>query len=554
MEKRTILAIALSMLVFILFTWYQQKYTVRPVAKKPAPVEQTAPEPKEDITVPNQAEAQLPAPSTSDTVASGKTITVENELYQAVIDNKGAAISSWQLEKYTTKKDKIEEKFEMVATGQGEDYWRRPGSLIFKDPALTAVANKEFYQITSDSFEKMKAPATITMRLKRGDLEIDKRFEFDKNNYLMNLSVAAKIGGKPVECQLFLGQDIGPATEHENSTVQLEAVSYQGGKVKRESIPKNPDEKKKIEGDIRWVGLDMQYFTEIAILSKPLPYFQIQHIDQKSIDGKNVTRALLRLTTPMDGEMNCQFYMGQKNKSDLEAVKSADITGVINYGMFSVIVKPLLYALTWINQYIHNFGFSIILLTFLLTLILFPMRLKQMHSMKRMQAAAPEIKAIQEKYKKRKTDPKARADMNAETMAIYKKYGANPVSGCLPLLLQFPILIAFYSMLQYSIELRHAPFIGYIQDLAAKDPFYILPIVMGITMFISQKMTPMAPGTDPMMSKMMLVMPVVLTFVFKDLSSGLNLYFLCSNIFQIAFQKIAERWPGDRKAGAKSKA
>jgi YidC/Oxa1 family membrane protein insertase len=171
-----------------------------------------------------------------------------------------------------------------------------------------------------------------------------------------------------------------------------------------------------------------------------------------------------------------------------------------------------------------------------------------------MQTVQPEVKAIQDKYKKyKKTDPK-RAEMNQEVMAVYKKHGVNPMGGCLPMLLQMPILWAFYSMLQNSIELRQAPFIWYIHDLSAKDPYYVLPIIMGITMFISQKMTPMSPNTDPTMSKMMLIMPVFLTFIFKDLSSGLNLYFLCSNIFQIAFQKIAERWQGGGNTAAKSRA
>jgi len=155
----------------------------------------------------------------------------------------------------------------------------------------------------------------------------------------------------------------------------------------------------------------------------------------------------------------------------------------------------------------------------------------------------PKVKAIQEKYRRyKKTDPK-RAEMNQEIMALYKQHNVNPLGGCLPLVLQFPLLFAFYSLLANTIELRHAPFIGWLQDLSVKDPYYVLPIVMGITMFVSQKMTPMAPGTDPTQAKMMMF----------NLSSGLNLYFLFSNIFQIGFQKIAERWMSDRKSGAPAK-
>jgi YidC/Oxa1 family membrane protein insertase len=292
----------------------------------------------------------------------------------------------------------------------------------------------------------------------------------------------------------------------------------------------------------------MQYFAIIAIPSQPLPYFDIQKRPVKDID-----RDLLRITLPVSGSLQYQLYLGPKKQSDLQAVKSADVTGIINYGMFTIIVLPLLSSLRWIHQYIHNYGFAIIVLTFLLSLLLFPFRLKQMISMKKMQVVQPKVKAIQEKYKRyKKTDPK-RAEMNQEVMALYKEHNVNPLGGCIPLILQFPLLFAFYSLLANSIELRQAPFIGWIQDLAIKDPIYVLPIVMGITMFISQKMTPMTPGADPTQAKMMMVMPVIFTFMFLQVSSGLNLYFLCSNIFQVGFQKIAERWMSDGRSGDQSK-
>jgi len=243
------------------------------------------------------------------------------------------------------------------------------------------------------------------------------------------------------------------------------------------------------------------------------------------------------------------MYVGPKLQSALEAVKQADLSRVIDYGWFSVIVRPLLAALQWIHRYVQNYGFAIVILTLFLTLALFPFRLKQMVSMKKMQVVQPKVKEIQEKYSRyKKTDPR-RAEMNQEIMALYKAHNVNPLGGCLPLLLQMPLLFAFYSLLASSIELRQAPFVGWIHDLSAKDPYYVLPIVMGITMIISQKMTPMAPGGDPTQAKVMMFMPVVFTVMFLNVSSGLNLYFLCSNIFSIAFQKVAERWVGDKRPG-----
>lgn len=560
MEKRTILAIGLSVLVFMAFTFYQQKYerplpTTRPAAQTTA--ENNVDKPVESKDAPKQETIALPviAPSESDTKATSQKRVISSEFYRAVVDNQGAVLTSWQLNKYKTAQGGI---FEMIAPSRGNEILAYPGALLFKDQGLTNIANKEFYEITVDggSFENIAAPATIIMKLKRGDLEIEKKFSFNKDKYSVNLSVVAQKGGKPLEYKFYLGKDIGPDSEHVNSTAQLEAVYFEGGKVKRESPPEDENENKKIQGDIRWVGLDMQYFTEIAYPSIPLPYYQIQRIPVKiqELDGKVTERNLLRLTTPVEGSLQYELYLGPKNQKDLAAIKASYAGEVINYGFFSIVVKPLLTVLKWINQYVHNYGFAIIILTLLLSLILFPFRLKQMHSMKRMQAVQPEVKVIQDKYKKyKKTDPK-RAEMNQEVMAVYKKHGVNPMGGCLPLLLQMPILWAFYSMLQNSIELRQAPFIWYIHDLSVKDPYYALPIIMGITMFISQKMTPMSPSTDPTAAKMMLIMPVIFTFMFFGVSSGLNLYFLCSNIFQIAFQKIAERWQSDGHSAAKSRA
>jgi YidC/Oxa1 family membrane protein insertase len=255
----------------------------------------------------------------------------------------------------------------------------------------------------------------------------------------------------------------------------------------------------------------------------------------------------------MPGAVQYQLYLGPKVQILLETVRGADLSGVIDYGMFWFLVRPLLASLKWIHTYVRNYGLAIILLTLLLTLLLFPIRLKQMVSMKKMQVVQPKVKEIQERYKRyKKTDPK-RGEMNQEIMALYKEHNVNPLGGCLPLILQMPLLFAFYQLLAASIELRQAPFIAWIQDLSQKDPYYILPIVMGVTMLISQKMTPMAPGADPTQAKMMMIMPAIFTLMFLNVSSGLNLYFLCSNIFQIGFQKAAERWVGDSKPAVKSR-
>jgi YidC/Oxa1 family membrane protein insertase len=581
MEKRVILAIALSAIVFIAFTLYQRKNLDQAGFNPPA-VQSPIQEPEKPAlpSTPKAAPAAKPkaAPAAAhDTKASAQKIVIAGKQYRAVIDNQGAVIASWELNDFKSvhvedkswfqyildafssgaNKDKAK-VFEMIWGSQGSDALAPslPASLIFSDDSLTKLANKEFYEISVEggavTGEILSAPATVILKLRRDDLIIEKRFRFEKDKYLIDLSISCEKDKKALDGDFFLGEDLGSADEHLLNSAALEAVYDSGGKVQRETPPKTEDGKR-FGGDVRWAGLNMQYFAVIAIPDRPLPYFTIKKQAIKSVDGKEVKRNLLRVTTPINGSMKYQLYLGPKRQSDLEAVESADITGVVNNGYFWFLVQPLMASLRWIFKYAHNYGFAIIILTFLLSLALFPFRLKQIVSMKKMQVVQPKVKAIQEKYRKyKKTDPK-RTEMNQEVMALYKEHGVNPLGGCIPLLLQMPLLWAFYSLLQNSIELRHAPFILWIPDLSVKDPTLILPIVMGITMFISQKMTPMAPGADPTQAKMMMLMPIVFTFMFVGLSSGLNLYFLCSNIFQIAFQKIAERWIGGGTSGKKAK-
>jgi YidC/Oxa1 family membrane protein insertase len=566
MEKRTILAVALSVLVLIAFQWYQQHY-LTPEGGHPSPTStqvQQPSTPQEESSAPVPAEAVPPpttptTPSTpggEDTVAAPQKLVVEGALYRAVLDNAGGVLTEWELKKY---KSALGSPFELIATAHDSGIRPCPGILLLPDANLQALVNKEHYQVsvegTSGEGSVLSPPVTVHMKLRRGDLTVEKIYHFEKDNYLVNLTTTIEKGGKALDGRFLLGQDIGPEQEHLIGSTKLQSVYFSGGKARREGPPKDEKEIKKIGPDVRWVGLDMQYFSIIAIPTQPFTYFDIQKLPVKAIglDGKEVDRDLLRLTIPIAGSLQTLLYLGPKKQSNLEAVKPVDITGVIDYGMFSIIVYPLLASLRWIYKFIHNYGFAIVILTFLLTLLLFPVRLKQMLSMKKMSAVQPKVKAIQEKYRRyKKTDPK-RAEMNQEIMALYKTHNVNPLGGCLPLLLQFPLLLAFYSLLAHSIELRQAPFIWWIHDLSAKDPYYVLPIIMGITQFISQKMTPMTPTTDQTQAKMMMVMPFVLLIMFINLSSGLNLYFLCSNIFSVAFQKIAEGWMKDGRSGNASK-
>ncbi|MBN2321177.1 MAG: membrane protein insertase YidC [Acidobacteria bacterium] len=562
MEKRTILAIALSFLVLMGFEFVYRNFIA---SEEPAPIiDETSSEPQIKPEIPeisakavvDKAQAPTTPFSETDTTAEDpQEIVIRGELYQAVVDNKGAVLASWILNHYRSSKDR---DFEMITPGDKGEKWFLPGSVLFDDPDFTTIANEELYEVTVNgspySGLPVSAPVEVVMTLRRGDLAIQKTFRFNSENYTVDLTATFEKEGRDLEGKILIGQDICPIEEHlEGRYTKLEAAYFDGKKVQRESAPGDDEGEVTISGNIGWVGLDSHYFSAIAIPEKSIPSFEIRgyEIEDTTLEGKSVERSLISLKIPVDGSINYLMYFGPKKQSNLKAIPTQDLSGVIDYGMFSILARPLLSALRWIHQYVNNYGFAIILLTLLLSILLFPLRLKQMLSMKKMQAIQPKVKAVQEKYKKyKKTDPK-RAEMNREVMALYKANNVNPMSGCLPLLVQMPLLFAFYRLLSVSIELRQAPFIFWLKDLSVHDPIFLLPILMGVTMFLSQKMTPMAPTADSSQMKMMQYLPVIFTIMFLKVSSGLNLYFLCSNIFQVGFQKIAEKWMGDGKKDGK---
>jgi YidC/Oxa1 family membrane protein insertase len=231
-------------------------------------------------------------------------------------------------------------------------------------------------------------------------------------------------------------------------------------------------------------------------------------------------------------------FLGPK---DFEALNEfgQGATNLIRFGFFGWIARILLRAINFIHNIIPNWGFSIIVLTFIIKILFFPLTYSSTRSMAKMQELQPKIKALRARYKKAKQDIALRRKMNEEMMKLYKEHGINPAGGCLPILVQIPIFWGFFRLLVVSIEFRQSPFILWIRDLSVKDPYYVTPVLMGITQFISQKMTPTS--ADPTQQKMMLIMPVIMTIFFMNFQSGLVLYWLTNNVLQIGQQYIMNR-------------
>jgi YidC/Oxa1 family membrane protein insertase len=255
------------------------------------------------------------------------------------------------------------------------------------------------------------------------------------------------------------------------------------------------------------------------------------------------------------GEQNeMSLFVGPK---DIEILKSVNpkLTQIIDWGFFGILAKPIFAWLNWTKEHwTNNYGWGIVVVTLIINIALFPLRLTSLKSARKMQRLQPQIKAINDRYKNVKLNDPRKAEQNQEVMALYKQEGVNPVGGCLPMLIQMPFLYAFYRVLSIAIELRHAPWL-WVTDLSAPEtlPIHLLPIILVVTQFLTQKMTPAA-GVDPNQQRMMLFMPIMFGFMFYSLSSGLVLYYLTSNLVGVTQQLIINRFMPTAPAPAVSPA
>jgi YidC/Oxa1 family membrane protein insertase len=284
------------------------------------------------------------------------------------------------------------------------------------------------------------------------------------------------------------------------------------------------------------VGIEDQYFLAMFLFDNPV---NAKARKQEYPGQDNNPVPTFHLSAQMPEGKPMRAYVGPKERDWLSKA-DPQLSAVINYGWFEFISKPLLFVLLWIHSYIGNFGWSIIILTLAINLLLFPLKLKQQVSMLKMQKIQPQMRTLQDKYKKLKANDPRRAQLQTEMMGLYKVHGVNPLGGCLPLLLQLPVFYGLYSMLSISIELRRAPWALWITDLSQADPYYVLPILLAVTMFIMQKMTPTT--VDPAQAKVMMFMPVMFAFMFIRAQAGLTLYWMAGNLVGIAQQIFINKY------------
>lgn len=542
MEKRLILAIVLSFLVLLGWNYFFNKPNPAPeataVTGSPS-TESGGAVRRERVRAPGAeavpASAQ-PEPAPELTPVGGtavRDVVVETSLYRAVWTNKGGVLKSWTLK---THRGADGDDLELVPALSAElDLF--PFMVDLEDPGLADRLNTEVFE-ASPAQLSLRDGDSQELRFVYSDgasVRVDKTFRFTGGTHAVETSVKVWRNGQSLPASVLWGPGIGnpsPAELKDRFSAASGSAVYTGGKVAR------MDEKKyKPETSawnfVDWAAYDDNYFVALFVLppQKGQAIFLKEMAGQQPVFSLSVTQPRLAFIGPKETEALKAFGYEAKR--------------VINFGFFGSVSEILLAAVRYFHSLVPNWGLAIIILTIVVKLIFFPLTYSSTKSMARMAELQPKMKAIRAKYKKAKSDIAQRRQMNEEMMKLYKEHKVNPAGGCLPLLIQLPVFWGVFRMLAVSVEFRHSPFIFWIQDLSVKDPYYVTPILMGITQFISQKMTPTS--ADPAQAKMMLIMPFIMTIFFITFPSGLVLYWLTTNVLQIAQQSIMNRMMARQK-------
>jgi YidC/Oxa1 family membrane protein insertase len=555
--RRIILAIVLSFAVLFL---YQLLFVKKP-ASPTGPVEvqspfktaetEVPPVPAGEKTVPEQpAGKPLPEAGAAAAVSAQgeEKVTVATSLYEAVWSNKGGVLESFKLRRH--KNDKRED-LELVSSFAAE-LGVKPFALLDEaDPTKATLdsikanpANTGLYKIegSGGALEDGRTSRLAFVYSDGRGLEVEKAFVFQGGRYDFEVAVKIRKNGQAVEPRVLWGPGIGNP-----SAKDLQKRFGAGGGVSvfaGKNVYRTDERKYKPESSVfnflTWAAYDDNYFTALFV-----PASGTGSASYLLLPGPNNT-GFFFLSTSNPGIA----FIGPKEIETLAAF-GHNAKKIVRFGLFGFITEILYVSIRFIHRAIPNWGFSIIVLTFIIKIIFFPLTYSSTKSMSRMAELQPKVKALRARYKKSKTDIQQRRQMNEEMMKLYKEHGVNPAGGCLPLLIQLPVFWGFFRLLTVAIEFRQSPWILWLKDLSIKDPTYITPILMGITQFVSQKMTPTS--ADPSQARMMLIMPAVMTLFFLNFQSGLVLYWLTSNVLQIGQQAFMNKMIHKKKGEAHGK-
>ena len=549
MERRVFIAIVLSFLVLYMYQAYFAPPPPAPAkpavstasqtqASAAAPGTSASPASSPAPAAPAPEAAVVPEPQALVSETSEREITVDTSTVQAVFTNRGGRLLHWRLKSY---RDNRGEAVDLVPSGLPPTE-QLPFSLRADDSNLTARWNNAIYRVSGDAnghVDATRGAASVSFEFQdAAGVHVVKQLRFDPTNYIVALSVNAANGDSVINPSVVWGPgpgDITPSAANpgffnRSAAPPPELILHRAGKVERVAITKISEQPIQ-EGQFRYAGIDDHYFM-IAVVNPGQARIESRPL---VIPGPEGTRRQLishavRFPQP---PMNVRFFVGPKQFDLLRSI-DGELVRAVNFGFFGWLAVPLLGALKWLHGIVGNWGWSIVLLTVLINLAMFPLRHKSVVSMRRMQELQPQLKAIQDRYANLKVTDPAKQKMNTEVMNLYREKGVNPASGCIPMLLMMPVLLAFYAMLGYAIELRGAGFGLWIHDLSQPDPFYVIPILVAATMFWQQKMSPAT--ADPAQQRMMMFMPIMFGFIFLTTAAGTALYWFVSNVWGIGQQ------------------
>jgi len=473
-----------------------------------------------------------------------RTLVVENDLYRVEFSNRGAVVKSWQLKKYTddSKPPRI---LDLVHPDAAQQTGGWPFAVALNDEQQESAANSALYQISTPA-STLHAPADAEFSWSDGHLEVTKRLHFD-HTYVVRVEASVKFNGAPVVAGMSWLGGFGDLTVLNPAPIDTVSVfSNENGKLTN-IMAKKLDGPEKWphgvwQGGKDWAGIEDRYFTAVFLPPTSAPPGSVEARYWKvfrtvPVEGKDTEEAVPEIQTAASAQpVALRVYVGPKDYDELKKM-NPPLHSLVNFGWLEFIADPLFHGLKWLHGYIPNWGWAIVLLTLVINMLLFPLRISSFRTTLKMQRVAPEIKQIQEKYKKYSMRDPRKAEMNKEVMAVYSREKINPVGGCFQMFLQMPIWFGLNTVLRFAIEMRHAPWFGWIKDLSSKDPYYILPIIMGLSMYVVSKMTPMT-TTDPQQQMMMKIMPVTMAglFMISPISSGLAVYILTSSLVGILQQ------------------
>lgn len=530
-NKNTIIAIILMLLVWVGFSILFPQHTPQQPAPKVVAERPAAKVAEPPAVPPAPVETPaIPAPMPGQHQEQ-KDIVVETPLYQAVFSNVGGALKSFSLKQFRQTTDPQSPLVALVTPGGSN-------TLLTSGSEGLGIAPDAVYQTEAPAAlnfgQDEKGSLHFIVRAPSGAL-VEKIYSFQGGNYEFNLQVkVTNPGTTPLRGDLALTLDHSWDSAHAGSRYDyVGPTSLVGEKVKTAKISDLEKAPQVFGKEAVWSGFETKYFMDVAV---PLDNSSEKVTVAKTAAGieNQLQSPYLSLAAGRSHTLSYLLYFGPR---DLDVLKGLDhqLSKAIDFGWFSLIATPLLHVLKFFYSFVGNYGVAIILLTVIIKLIFWPLTQKSYGSMKAMQKLQPEMQKIREKYKNDKER------LNREMMELYKTHRVNPLGGCLPMVIQIPVFFALYRVLLGSIELRHAHFAFWLTDLSAKDPYYITPLIMGVTMFVQQRMTPST--MDPTQAKIFLLMPVVFTFLFLNFPSGLVIYWLVNNLLTILQQYFINRKP-----------